>query len=303
MALKGIDISNWQNGIDISKLNIDFMICKATEGTSYIDRTCDRYIQKAISLNKLWGFYHFARENSAEREATFFYENTRGYIGRGIPVLDYEVWGKNSNDVAWCEAFIKKFHELTGIYCIIYISASHCKDFSQSWIPKKCGLWVAGYPKNYNSWPGENIPYKVSPWQFAALWQFSSGLRLPGYNGNLDGNYAYMDEMAWAKYANAPTEPTDADYGKLADQVIAGQWGNGQERKDRLNMTHGPGTYDKVQQIVNSKLQATPDYDRLATEVIAGKWGNGWNREQALNNAYGAGTYDKVQAIVNDRLA
>ena len=35
MALNGIDISNWQKGIDLSKVPCDFVICKATEGTGY----------------------------------------------------------------------------------------------------------------------------------------------------------------------------------------------------------------------------------------------------------------------------
>lgn len=303
MTLKGIDISNWQNGIDINKLDIDFMICKATEGNSYINKTCDKYVQKAINMGIKWGIYHFARENSAAREAEFFYNNIKGYIRKGIPVLDYEVWGKNPNDVSWCEQFIQHFYDLSGIWCMIYISASHCKDFTRSWIPGKCGLWVAGYPKSYTSWPSTTFPYNISPWQTCAIWQFSSSLRLNGFNGNLDGDYAYMDTFSWDKFANSSEGQTqNANYNDLAYQVIAGQWGNGQERKDRLNVAYGIGTYEKVQAIVNQKLQAKPDYEKLATEVIAGKWGNGWNRQQALNNAYGSGTYEKVQAIVNERL-
>lgn len=304
MTLKGIDISNWQNGIDIGKLDIDFMICKATEGSSYVDKTCDSYVQKAIAKGIKWGIYHFARENSAAREAEFFYNNIKGYIRKGIPVLDYEVWGKNSNDVSWCEQFIQRFYDLSGVWCMIYISASHCKDFARSWIPSKCGLWVAGYPKSYTSWPSTTLPYNISPWQTCAIWQFTSSLRLNGFNGNLDGDYAYMDTLSWDKFANASgsTNNPTVDYNALADQVIAGQWGNGQERKDRLNVAYGLGTYEKVQAIVNQKLNATPNYEQLATEVIAGKWGNGWNRQQALDNAYGAGTYEKVQAIVNKRL-
>ena len=32
MSLKGIDISNHQRGLDISKIDCDFVIIKATEG-------------------------------------------------------------------------------------------------------------------------------------------------------------------------------------------------------------------------------------------------------------------------------
>lgn len=304
--MRGIDISNWQKGITPSKTGVEFCICKATEGLGFIDKQCDTFIQNCIANNILFGFYHFARENYAAQEAKYFYMNTKGYLKKGIPVLDYEVWGKNANDVKWCEEFIQEFYNLTGVWCVLYISASHCKDFKNSWIPSKCGLWVAGYPKNFTSWTDQAMPYSIAPWSFAAIWQFTSSLKLSGWNGSLDGNIAYMDKAAWMKYAGSnastPETPSAPDYNKLADEVIAGQWGNGNERKSRLNVAFGLGTYDKVQAIVNEKLKTVPDYEKLATEVIAGKWGNGWNREQALNNAYGSGTYDKVQAIVNERL-
>lgn len=302
--LKGIDVSNWQKGFKPSEIQPDFCICKATEGLGFVDKQCDIFIQNCVANNILFGFYHFARENYAAQEAKYFYTNTKGYLKKGIPVLDYEVWGKNTNDVKWCEEFIQEFYNLTGIWCVLYISASNCSKFKNSWIPSKCGLWVAGYPRDYNTWANEQMPYNITPWKTWAIWQFTSSLK---YNGiNLDANYANMTKEAWMKYAGSnastPATPSTPDYDKLADQVIAGQWGNGNERKSRLNVAYGLGTYDKVQTIVNEKLKATPDYERLAIEVIAGKWGNGWNREQALNNAYGSGTYDKVQKIVNERM-
>lgn len=306
MTLKGVDISNWQNGINVEKLPINFMFCKATEGASYVDKKCDSYVNSAIKKGIKWGIYHFARENSAAKEAEFFYNNIKGYIGKGIPVLDYEVWGKNKNDISWCEQFIQKFYDLSSVWCMIYISASHCKDFANSWIPKKCGLWVAGYPTNYTTWPSDKMPYSVAPWPYCVVWQFTSSLRLAEFNGNLDGDYAYIDANTWDKYAkstnstNTPTQ-NEPNYDALADEVILGKWGNGNNRKTALNNMYGAGTYEKVQTIVNSKLQ-TPDYSKLATEVISGKWGNGWNRKNALNNTYGKGTYEKVQAIVNERM-
>lgn len=201
--LKGVDISNWQAGLDPHKLGIDFCICKATEGTTFIDGYCDGFIQDCKNNNILWGFYHFAREWAPEREAQFFYDNCTGYVKQGIPVLDYEVWGQN-NDVAWCEKFLTKFHELSGVWPMLYISASHCGDFCGSWIPEKCGLWVAGYPDAATTWTKADIPYDISPWPFAAIWQFTSSLNLKG--NTLDGDLAYMDRTAWGKYAGFSTD-------------------------------------------------------------------------------------------------
>lgn len=217
--MKGIDISNWQFNLIPSNLDIDFCICKATEGTEFIDKFCDAFIQNCKSAGILYGFYHFAGTNDPYSEAQYFYENCLGYIGDGVPVLDYEVWGLN-DDVSWCELFLAEFHRLSGVWPLLYISASHCYDFQNSWIPQTCGLWVAGYPKNYMSWPDDYMPYEIGPWEFAAIWQFTSGLRLDGYNGPLDGDIAYMDETAWKKYAGAgnwekPIEPAAKEKKKI----------------------------------------------------------------------------------------
>lgn len=205
--LNGIDISNWQKNLIPSNLFIDFCICKATEGTYFVDRFCDAFIQNCKAKGILYGFYHFAGTDNPTDEAKFFFENCRGYIGEGIPVLDYEVWGENANDVEWCERFITEFHHLSGVWPVLYISASHCADFAASaWIPETCGLWVAGYPRDFHQWPTlDDMPYNVSPWKFAALWQFASDWKLAGYNGDIDGDVAFMDKTAWGKYAGAKT--------------------------------------------------------------------------------------------------
>lgn len=293
--MRGIDISNWQEGININILDIDFCICKATEGLNFVDHTCNNFIKQCIDKNILWGFYHFARENNPEKEAKFFYDNCKGYIKKGIPVLDYEV--ENSNNRNWCERFIKKFYELSGVWCVLYISASRCSQYAGSWIPEKCGLWVAGYPEYYNDWIKKDIPYDISPWKFAAIWQFTSSLIIPGFWSKLDGDIAYMDKTSWNKYAQSASnikkedkqEKPEKSIDDLVLETIIGEYGNGKERKRMLG-----DKYNEVQERINK-------YYEIAQEVIDGKWGNGWNREQALN---GAGyPYEIVQKIVNDILA
>lgn len=290
--MRGIDISNWQAGITPSNLDIEFCICKATEGLGYVDPHCDEFVSDCRNNGILWGFYHFARENEPEDEARFFYDQCTGYIGHGIPVLDYET--SNYDNREWCERFMAEFHGLSGVWPLLYVSASRCGEYENSWIPNECGLWVAGYPWDMDSYDqAGNMPYNIYPWPFAAIWQFTSGLYLPGYDDRLDGDIAYMNADAWMKYAGSsqpapqptptptPTKPTD----DLVREVLAGVYGDGEQRKLALN-----GRYDEVQNRINELYQ-------IADEVIAGDWGNGWNREQALN---GAGyPYDIVQGIVN----
>ena len=262
--MRGIDISNWQAGIVPSSLGVDFCIVKATEGIGYVDPYCDGFVQDCINNSVLWGFYHFARENEPETEAEYFYENCKNYFGHGIPVLDYET--SNYNNREWCERFIQRLYDLSGIWCLIYLSASRCGEYEGSWIPDYCGLWVAGYPMPYTSWIDEPMPYNTYPFNVVAIWQFTSTLNLGGWS--LDGNIAYMDAKAWGKYAN-PQAVQNAD--------------------------SQPGE-------VPASGHSGKTCEELAHEVIAGKWGNGWNRQQALDSTYGAGTYDHVQCIVNELL-
>lgn len=205
--LKGCDVSNWQKGINVAGLDCDFVICKATEGTFFVDPYCDGFIQAAIGSGKLWGFYHFAREAEPEEEAEFFAENCSGYDRYGIPVLDYEVWGNNYNDIEWCERFLARYHDLTGVWALLYISASHCNEFRNSWIPQTCGLWLAGYP--YDVPADYSCPYDCSPWEFVAIWQYADDEHIPGYMGDLDGDVAYMDAAAWELYATGGNRPAD----------------------------------------------------------------------------------------------
>lgn len=291
MTLKGIDISSWQADLDIDSIAsyIDFCIVKATEGTTYVSQSCDKHVQQCIKKKLKWGFYHFAGGGNPEKEAEFFHRSCNGYIGIGIPVLDYEI--RTTNDKEWCERFISHFYTLAKVYPMLYISASRCSDYIGSWIPDKCGLWLAGYPQQYSTWSNDEMPYSISPWKICAIWQFTSTLHIPGYAGNLDGNIAYMDRTAWNKYAKRTTsyvQPT-LSYDSLAQEIIAGNWSNGSERKKLL--TNAGYDYDTAQQRVMQ-------YYERAAECTQGLWGNGWNRENALTSM--GYDYKTVQMIVND---
>lgn len=204
--LNGIDISNWQGGLNVSAVPCDFVICKATEGTGYVDQCCNGFIQQAKACGKLYGFYHFARNNDPIVEADFFVDNTINYFGEGIPVLDYEA-DAVANGVGWVEAWMNRVHERTGVWPLFYSYQNHLANTDYSCIRDKCGLWVAwyanynttdyGYPSNYN--------FSLGSWPTATIWQYSSCGRLPGWGGNLDLNHAYVDADAWRRIAKGDT--------------------------------------------------------------------------------------------------
>ena len=293
--LKGIDISNWQAGLVPHELPIDFCICKATEGTSFVDRYCDGFVQDCIAHDILWGFYHFNGNGNPHDEAEFFVENTRNYFGHGIPVLDFEV--NTSDNVAWVEQFMVRVHELTGVWCMLYTSASWVPQFADSsWLPQTCGLWIAGYPYPYTDWTDDEMPYGIYPWEFAAIWQFTSSLQIASSFGGIDGDFAYMDAAAWAKYAGSngsvspdpsPSQPT-LSITELCKQIMRGEWGTGEARYKALSAAGYDAQYTQ---------EYLDDMYSIADEVIRGEWGNGEYRKHLLGY-YGL-DYDLIQMIVN----
>ena len=107
--MQGIDISNYQRGIDLDKVPFDFMICKATEGTGIVHDTCDGFVQKAKALGKKWGFYHFLNGEDPVKQAEFFVSQTKNYFGNGVPALDYEMYGM-VHGAAGAKKFLDRVH-------------------------------------------------------------------------------------------------------------------------------------------------------------------------------------------------
>lgn len=93
---------------------------------------------------------------------------------------------------------------------------------------------------------------------------------------------------------------------EIANEVIAGKWGNGDARKSALQ--NAGYDYNTIQSIVNQKLSgktasskpALKSINEVAREVIEGKWGNGQDRFNRLANAGYDG--NEVQNRVNEIL-
>nr|DAS44622.1 MAG TPA: Endolysin [Caudoviricetes sp.] len=92
----------------------------------------------------------------------------------------------------------------------------------------------------------------------------------------------------------------------VAQEVLQGLWGNGQERYD--NLTNAGYDADHIQGLVNSMLSGdstdnstSTDIDSVAQEVLQGLWGNGQERYDNLTNAgYDAqAVQDRVNSLLN----
>lgn len=214
--MNGIDVSSWQKGIDISQVDCDFVVTKATEGTSYVNPDCDRVYQKAKSLGKELGVYHYSRGGDAVAEANYFVDNITGYIGEAILVLDFEGRAANMGPT-WAKTFLDTVYTRTGVKPLIYMSASVVSRYDWSSVRAgDYGLWIAGYSRGNAIFYGYNtdiaMNYNAGAWSdCVAMYQYTSNGRLSGYSGNLDMNVFYGDESTWNAYAgggNTVTNPS-----------------------------------------------------------------------------------------------
>ncbi|MDU0946473.1 MAG: N-acetylmuramoyl-L-alanine amidase [Anaerococcus vaginalis] len=119
---------------------------------------------------------------------------------------------------------------------------------------------------------------------------------------NANPGYSVYDANGNSVYPVASTPSKSID--TLAREVIAGNWGNGQDRVNRL--TSAGYNYNAVQNRVNEILSGSASkptgksIDTLAREVIRGDWGNGQDRKNRLERA--GYDYNAVQRRVNELL-
>lgn len=300
MTLNGIDIASYQSGIDLTVVPCDFVIIKATQGTGYVNPDCDRAYQQAKRAGKLRGTYHYVGGGNAVAEADYYVNNIKGYLRDGLLAIDWEAeqnsaWGNE----AYLEQLVRRVIERTGVKPLIYSMASRYAQVAAVAKKLDCGLWIAEYadmnPTGYQAHPWREGAYGC------AIRQYASTGRLNGWGGNLDLNIAYMTRDQWAKYVNpggkpapapAPSKPAPAPARKsedtIAAEVIAGKWGNGQDRVNRLKKAgYNPAT---IQAKVNAKLGANKPAARTYTvragdnlSAIAAKYGTTYQALAAKN--------------------
>lgn len=204
--LRVVDVASHQKGIVTGSLDCDAVICKATEGTGYVNPFCDEHYQSAKAAGKLLGVYHYASGGNPEAEAEFFINNVQGYLHEAILVLDWEsgdnaAWG----DSSWVARFCAHIVALTGINPMIYVqrsAASQCTGLGDY------GIWLAEYPDYAaRGWDAYYPPNYSGDY---AMHQFTSSGAISGWSGPLDLSLFFGDENAWKAYAGATGQSVPA---------------------------------------------------------------------------------------------
>lgn len=298
--LKGIDVSGSQGNIEWTtlkeKTDTKFTIIKLgniyDEDENYIDSKFEKNYKECIKNNIPVGVYVYNYCNSIEtlkRGANWVLEvlNKRAL---NLPVyLDMEDKTIVSEGK---EALTNQCNEFAKILTNAGYEAGVYANLN----------WFENYlePKNFNSnisvWVAQY--YKECEYEGEYdIWQYSSSGKVDGISGNVDMNYLYNENIIKNTDNNGPEDKT---IDELAQEVIDGKWGNGEDRKKRLE--EASYNYNKIQDKVNEILEGTnkKSINEIAQEVIDGKWGNGTERKNKLEKA--GYNYNDVQNKVNEIL-
>ena len=218
---------------------------------------------------------------------------------------------------AWCATFVSAAAIKTGCTDIIPLECS-CEHMIELF--KKLGSWDendARTPK-----PGDIIFYDWDDsgsgdnkgWSdHVGIVEKVSGTTITIIEGNknnaverriINVNTKTIRGYGVPKYATnsasvAPSTPTaKKDLDTVAKEVLAGKWGNGDDRKKKL--AAAGYNYSEVQARVNQLSGGSTTKKTvtdIAKEVIAGKWGVGAERKKKLEAA--GYNYNEIQKKVN----
>ena len=252
MTRKGIDVSHWQGTIDwnkIKKAGIEFAIIKAggSDAGFYTDSKWEANYKGAKAAGIPIGAYYFVGKDcvtaaAGKADAERFLQILKGNQLEYPVYMDNEAQpasakaGITEATIAFCETM-----EDAGYFVGIYGSAvSGFKERMDDTKLTSFAHWVAQYASKC-SYKGDY-----------GIWQYSSKGSVDGISGNVDMDYAYVDYPSIIQSGgfNGFTKATSDDskpatpapvtpaktVDELAQEVLDGKWGNGTDRKERLDL-------------------------------------------------------------------
>lgn len=311
MKLFGIDISTWQRNYPYdgaTREGVKFAILRAGFSQSKDNQFETHYSnakKQGWAVGAYWYMYATSVEG-AKAEARAFLRAIAGKKFEYPLYLDLEdISIANNTSRETRNAMVRAFGEIiesAGYYFGVYTNLNWYRNLISGFeLNKRYDWWIAYWST------GTPTGVNYGLWQFGGETNYQRSNKVAGVT--TDQNWAVKDYPAimkqlglngYSKEGGTPTpQPTPSkSVDELAREVIAGKWGNGQDRVNAL--TNAGYDYNAIQNRVNEILGGKPakkSNEEIAKEVIAGKWGNGSDRKASLTNA--GYNYNEVQAIVN----
>ena len=299
MAIKGIDVSEFQSNVDWEKVKssgIKYAIIKFGNiydyDENYLDSKFERNYEECQKVGIKTGIYIYNYCNSVDtlkKGLEWVFEKLSGKkldMPIYLDMEDKDIQGETVETLTnQCNEFAK-YVKNKGYKAGVYANVNWLKnELDPKKFDKDISVWVAQY---------------YTECQYTGkydIWQYSSSGKVDGVSGNCDMNYLYNENIIEESTA---TDTNKKSVDELAQEVLDGKWGDGEDRKKKLE--DAGYNYDAVQDRVNEILSKDKkkSVTEIAKEVINGEWGNGEDRKKKLE-AEGY-DYDEVQAKVNQLL-
>lgn len=252
MEKKVIDVSYAQGFIDWNKAKNDIYgaILRCGYGsdmTSQDDTQWQRNVSECERLGIPYGVYLYSYAKStasAKSEAAHAIRLLKGHKLTMPVYFDSEQPGTQGVARSCAQTFYDELKK-AGYVCGLYASESWYNSYLKGMTLDS--LWIARYNSNNGA-----MGKKPEIGRSYDLWQYTSVGRISGIIGNVDVNVLYRD--FGTEPSPAPSTPTKS-VDTLADEVIAGKWGNGADRIQKL--TAAGYNANAVQKRVNEKLNAS----------------------------------------------
>lgn len=207
--MNGADVSAFQSPAVTTQVPLDFGFVKATQGTDYVSSACDQQVQGLLNAGKGMGFYHFTDGADANAEADHFVSQTKGYHGKGIPIIDFE-GGGIARGGGWLLQLANRVAAGIGVKPIIYMSLSVAERSDMKQVADAdYGLWVAygsEYDDRHDGYVNVPAASESGQWPFAIARQYTSNGWLNGI-GKLDLDVFYGDRTVFDAYAGGKPNP------------------------------------------------------------------------------------------------
>ena len=297
MKVFGIDVSKWNGDFDFSKAKsegVKFAILRGAYACEK-DVRFESYYKACKGLDLAVGVYHYSMAKNvaeARAEANFLIQNVLKGKQFEYPIyMDVEdntlkALGKDKLTeivIAFCDTL-----EKTGYYVGIYSSGSFFGTYMHESKLERFDKWVAHWSKQC-SYKGN-----YGMWQFGGETNVIRSNKVAGVV--CDQNYAFVDYPkiikdkglnGYGKTAVKPSVKPDKSLAEIANEVIAGKFGNGSERRQKL--TAAGYNYDAVQAEVNRILNVENSVYYTVQkgdclQYIANKYGTSVDRLVKLNN-------------------
>ena len=226
MAIKGIDVSEFQGNIDWNKVKADgikFAILRVGFGmdvTSQDDKYIERNISECERLGIPYGVYLFSYANTVDKAKSEAEHTLRLIKGHDLEMgVWYDIEDNKTSGSVGKEALTN----IINTYCNtiknagyevgIYASLNWLENKIESSVQKKYPIWVA----QYNS----ECQYKKD----YVIWQYSSSGKVNGISGRCDMNYYYGE----LEESNPAEKPSKEESKHIID--VDGKWGTDTTKK------------------------------------------------------------------------